>query len=211
MKHDDKNVVAISFLKQNNANPRRIKKTELERLKKSLLEFPQMLSVRGLVVDNDGTVLGGNMRLLAIKSISEMSEEELERFCKDDNSLNVWRTVVARKSIPTSWVLRASEMSEEQKRRFSIVDNLQFGDWDFKSMFEWFDKEEIKDWMPGLHSAFFSEDNNSSSEGTTLKASENEDLKLVSVVIDVSAENLDRFLTEIKPILSKYDATCYAR
>lgn len=210
MKYDKKSMIEISCLKPNSANPRRIKKSELNSLKKSLLEFPQMLAVRGIVVDNDGTVIGGNMRLLAIKNILEMSEEEIASACKDDKSLSIWLEVVAKKSIPASWVLRASEMTEEQKRRFSIIDNVQAGEWDFKSMFEWFDKYEIKEWMPGLHSAFFAEINKSEDSEAVLNPDANKEVNIISVVIDIKTENLDKFLTEIKPILSKYEATCYA-
>jgi len=41
----------------------------MERLVKSLKEFPDMLNLREIVVDETMTVLGGNMRLLALQKI----------------------------------------------------------------------------------------------------------------------------------------------
>ena len=40
-------------------------RTNSNKLVKSLQEFPEMLEARPIVIDKDGTVLGGNMRLKA--------------------------------------------------------------------------------------------------------------------------------------------------
>ena len=62
-------LVPIASIKENPNNPRTISEDSLEKLKQSLKSFPQMLSLRPLVVNEAGLVLGGNMRLRAAKEI----------------------------------------------------------------------------------------------------------------------------------------------
>ena len=59
--------VPISKLKPNTANPRSIEKPSLDKLVKSIKEFPEMLNARPIVVNKDMVVLGGNMRLQALQ------------------------------------------------------------------------------------------------------------------------------------------------
>ena len=60
-------VVKISKVKANKNNPRIIKDEKFKSLVKSIKEFPEMLKIRPIVVDNEMVVLGGNMRLKACK------------------------------------------------------------------------------------------------------------------------------------------------
>ena len=94
--------VKLSALKLNPDNPRRIGNKEMERLVKSLQEFPDMLSIREIVVDETMTVLGGNMRLLALKKSG----------AKECTAKIV------------------TGLTPEQKREFIIKDNSAFGEWD---------------------------------------------------------------------------------
>ncbi|MFA5391958.1 MAG: hypothetical protein WC331_11120 [Candidatus Omnitrophota bacterium] len=55
--------VRLSALKLNQDNPRRISTKDMDRLVRSLREFPDMMGIREIVVDESMTVLGGNMRL----------------------------------------------------------------------------------------------------------------------------------------------------
>ena len=59
--------VKISEVKNNPKNPRLIKDDKFRKLVKSIQEFPQMLELRPIVVDENNIVLGGNMRLKACK------------------------------------------------------------------------------------------------------------------------------------------------
>ena len=59
--------VKISEVKTNPKNPRLIKDDKFKKLVKSIQEFPQMLELRPIVVDENNIVLGGNMRLKACK------------------------------------------------------------------------------------------------------------------------------------------------
>ena len=61
--------IEIKKLKPNSKNPRTISKKKFERLKKSITDFHKMLELRPIVVDENFVVLGGNMRLRALKEL----------------------------------------------------------------------------------------------------------------------------------------------
>ena len=111
----------IKDIKLNPDNPRIIKDRRFKKLVQSLKEFPKMLELRPIVINEHNEVLGGNMRLKALKELGY-------------------------KEIPDSWVKRADKLTEDEKRRFIIEDNIEFGenDWDILSK-DW-DKTEITDW-----------------------------------------------------------------
>ncbi len=109
--------VKLSSVRLNPDNPRRIGKVEMDRLVKSLQEFPEMLSLREIVVDETMTVLGGNMRTLALRKIGAKE-------C-------------------TAKVVRG--LTPEQKRRFVIADNGQWGEWNFDLLASW-DDLPLVDW-----------------------------------------------------------------
>ncbi|MFA5747446.1 MAG: ParB N-terminal domain-containing protein [Candidatus Paceibacterota bacterium] len=93
--------VKLTELKLNPDNPRTISKRDMDRLVKSLTEFPDMLSIREIVVDENMTVLGGNMRLQALKKagakdciakiVSGLSAAQKREFViKDNGSMGEW-------------------------------------------------------------------------------------------------------------------------
>ena len=57
----------LNKIKNNPNNPRIIKNEKYKKLVKSIKEFPEMLEKRPVVVNEDLIVLGGNMRLKALK------------------------------------------------------------------------------------------------------------------------------------------------
>jgi len=95
--------VKISQIKPNPDNPRRISTKDMDRLVKSLQDFPDMMKLREIVVDETMTVLGGNMRLLALRKIG---------------AVNVTAKIV-------------KGLTPAQKREFIVKDNAAFGEWDF--------------------------------------------------------------------------------
>ena len=103
-------------IKLNPSNPRIIKDAKFQALVKSVKEFPEMAEVRKVVVNKEGTILGGNMRYRAM----------LE---------------AGRKDIPTEIV----DWSEEKQKRFIILDNLSYGDWDYDIMANDYDLSELED------------------------------------------------------------------
>lgn len=109
-------MIKVNKLKSNPNNPRVIKDDKFHKLVKSIKEFPEMMEKRPLVcvTDTDGKLypLGGNQRL---KAIQYLGYEE----------------------IPKIWVTLADEWSEEQRKDFTIKDNVSFGDWDIEALKDW--------------------------------------------------------------------------
>ena len=59
-------IVNLSQIQVNGANPRIIKDDKFEKLICSILVLPKMLELRPIVVDNTFVALGGNMRYRAL-------------------------------------------------------------------------------------------------------------------------------------------------
>jgi ParB-like chromosome segregation protein Spo0J len=113
--------IKLASLKPNPDNPRYITEDKFEALKRSIRDFPEMMALRPMVVDEQGTVLGGNMRL---KALAELGYQD----------------------IPADWVLKAKDLTEDQRREFVIKDNVGFGDWDWDIIAnEWSDLP-LEDW-----------------------------------------------------------------
>jgi DNA modification methylase len=108
----------LTDIKSNPNNPRIIKDDKFKKLVASIKEFPQMLSLRPIVVNDDMIVLGGNMRLKA---------------CKE----------AGLKEVP---VIKASDLNEEQQKAFIIKDNVGYGEWDWDMLANEWDAEELVEW-----------------------------------------------------------------
>lgn len=110
--------VKIKDLKPNPNNPRFIRDEKFNKLKKSIQDFPEMLKLRPIVVDDDMVVLGGNMRL---KALTDLGVEEVE-------------------------IIKAKDLTEDKKKQFIIKDNVGFGEWDWDMLANEWDAELIGDW-----------------------------------------------------------------
>lgn len=66
--------------------PGTITEEKFKKLVKSLLVFPRMLSLRPIVVDSQMNVLGGNMRLRALKHIVTMDKDTLRFTIANDET-----------------------------------------------------------------------------------------------------------------------------
>ena len=113
-----KQQVKISKVKGNPDNPRIIKNDKFKKLVKSIQEFPEMLKLRPIVVDEDMIVLGGNMRLKA---------------SKDAGLKEVWIEV-------------AEGLTEEQKKEFIVKDNVGFGKWEWDMLANEWDSVQLAEW-----------------------------------------------------------------
>lgn len=89
-------------------NPRFIKDTRFNALCDSIKNNPEYMPARPIVVDENGVILGGNMRYRACKHL------------KID--------------IPDEWVKVVTGWSVEKKRRFIIMDNRGYGEDDFDTL-----------------------------------------------------------------------------
>lgn len=66
--------INLSQVVVNKANPRTISDTKFAKLIDSILNFPKMLELRPIVIDETNTALGGNMRLRALNAIAGMPQ-----------------------------------------------------------------------------------------------------------------------------------------
>lgn len=108
----------INEIKPNPSNPRIIKDDKFKKLVKSIQDFPQMLELRPIVIDENNVVLGGNMRLKAC----------IEAGLKD---------------VP---VKQAKDLTEEQKKEFIVKDNVGYGEWDWDDLANNWDEQLLTEW-----------------------------------------------------------------
>ena len=110
--------VKLSEIKPNPKNPRLIKDEKFKKLVQSIKDFPQMLELRPIVVDENNVILGGNMRFKALK---EAGYKEVS-------------------------IVKANDLTEEQKDEFIVKDNVGFGEWDWDSLANEWDVEKLDEW-----------------------------------------------------------------
>jgi|TARA_R110000868_G_scaffold397747_1_gene670597 hypothetical protein len=122
--------VPINKVHLSPTNPRVIKDNKFRKLVQSIKEFPQMLEMRPIVVDSDMVVLGGNMRL---------------RACREAGLTEV----------P---IIKASNLTEEQKNEFVIKDNSSFGEWDWDLLANQWDIQDLDQWGLDIPSSYFDDD-----------------------------------------------------
>ena len=122
--------VAIGEVKLSPYNPRVIKNDKFKKLMKSIMEFPEMLELRPMVVDEDMIVLGGNMRL---RACMELGIQEVP-------------------------VVKALGLTDEQKKEFVIKDNAAFGEWDWDLLANQWEIQDLSDWGLDIPASYFDED-----------------------------------------------------
>jgi hypothetical protein len=107
----------ISEIKLNPNNPRLIKDDKFKKLVQSIKDFPEMLNIRPIVVNQDMIILGGNMRYKA---------------CKE----------AGLKEVP----IIKTDLTEDQQREFLIKDNTSGGEWDWEVLANEWDNEQLEAW-----------------------------------------------------------------
>ncbi len=103
-------------------NPRQWTKTELDKLKKSLQETPELLEARGILVypwEGKYLVLGGNMRLSALKSL---------------------------KATDAPCIVFPEDTPIDKLKEVVIKDNGSFGEWDYETLANLWDDLPLADW-----------------------------------------------------------------
>jgi len=118
----------VSTLKKNPSNPRQIKGDKLDKLKASIGGFQKMMELRPMIVDENNVVLGGNMRLAAIKALGL-------------------------KEIPDDWVKQVTDLTPDEKAEFVIKDNNSFGEYDWDVIANEWSDYPLADWgldVPGF-------------------------------------------------------------
>jgi len=109
--------VPIGTIKNNPNNPRVIKDDKFKKLVQSIKDLPEMAEVRPVVVNTDMVVLGGNMRLKAMREAG-------------------W------KDVP----IQVVDWDEDKQRQFIIKDNVSGGEWDWEMLANEWDTEELQEW-----------------------------------------------------------------
>jgi ParB-like chromosome segregation protein Spo0J len=110
--------IKVSEIRPNPNNPRVIKDDKLKKLVQSITDFPQMLELRPIVVNDDMIALGGNMRLKALEHLG----------------------------IEETYIIKAGDLTDKQEQEFIIKDNVGYGEWDWEQLANEWDVEELKDW-----------------------------------------------------------------
>jgi len=110
--------VQIDQIQSNLDNPRILKEDKFKKLVNSVKDFPQMLKLRPIVVDENNIILGGNMRYEALKHIGVKEVD----------------------------VIKAENLTEEQKKEFIIKDNVGFGEWDWNILSNEWETNKLNEW-----------------------------------------------------------------
>lgn len=114
-------MIKLSSIKPNPNNPRIIKDDKFKKLVKSIKDFPKMMELRPMVINSDSIVLGGNMRLKALKELGY-------------------------KEVPKEWIKNADDLTEDEQRQFIIKDNIGFGEHDWEVLHAEWDLTELEEW-----------------------------------------------------------------
>lgn len=162
----------LKDIKANPNNPRVIRDEKFEKLKNSIKEFPKMMKLRPMVINGDNIVLGGNMRLRALKDLGY-------------------------KEVPDEWVKRADELTEDEQRRFIIADNVGFGEHDWEMLANEWDVQELSDW--GLDIIGFDENVDEFGEDFTLPDGDKAPFQQMTFTLaDEQAEQIKNAIADIK-------------
>lgn len=109
----------ISQIKPNPNNPRKIDKIEFDKLVKSIEEDKEFLNAKPLVIDENNVLLAGNMRYKACVQLGIQD-------------------------VP---VVILSNLTEQKKKKFLIIDNTHNGTWDMDILAnEQWELNDLEEW-----------------------------------------------------------------
>lgn len=156
MKIPEIEIVPIGSIRKNPDNPRIIKDENFKKLVKSIKTFPQMMFIRPIVV-RGGMIIGGNMRYEGCVS-------------------------AGKKRVP---IIRADNLTEDQVCEFIIKDNLPGGEWNWETLSNEWDENQLIDW--GFDAGVFgmggSGEENNAGDGLDLK-------EVFKIEIDCESESM---------------------
>jgi DNA modification methylase len=110
--------IKVNEIRPNPNNPRVIKDDKFKKLVQSITDFPQMLELRPIVVNDDMIALGGNMRLKALEHLG----------------------------IEETYIIKAKDLTDKQEQEFIIKDNVGYGEWDWEQLANEWDVEDLDEW-----------------------------------------------------------------
>jgi hypothetical protein len=180
-------IVSINDIIPNTDNPRIILDSKFKKLLQSIQDFPEMLQLRPIIINQDMVILGGNMRY---KAAVHLGYKELP-------------------------VIYATGFTKEQEAEFIIKDNVNFGEWDMDILANQWETNQLKEWgidLPSFDVSDLEKENNESLDNYIIKyeivfnnEGEQEswykfmkDLKDKYIECDTFSERLIKFLEENK-------------
>jgi hypothetical protein len=111
--------IQIDKIKSADYNPRVIDTFKYETLKSSLIDMPDMMKVRPIIIDENNVILAGNMRY---RACMELGHAEV-------------------------YVKQVTGYTEERKKELMIKDNISYGEWDEEVLSENFNTDYVNDWL----------------------------------------------------------------
>jgi hypothetical protein len=190
----------LTDIKYNPNNPRIIKDNKFFKLVNSILEFPKMMELRPMVYDEENIIQGGNMRSKALLHIKSEGKEKalkhLESIGKSEN-ISFFESLFSKGEIPDNWTKKARDLTEEEKRRFVIADNIGFGEWDNDILTNEWDSVELEEW--GMDLPGFDVDSNEFGEDFSLKDGDKAPFQQMTFTLaDEQAEQIKNAIADIK-------------
>jgi len=144
--------IKLKDIKPNPDNPRFILDENHDKLVNSIKDFPKMMELRPIIVNDQNVILGGNMRYNALEAIGY-------------------------KEIPDTWIKKASDLSEEEQQEFIIKDNVGFGSWDWKLLLTDHEPDQLEAWGLHIPDMVFDEPEPAGDDGFTMPAEIETDIK----------------------------------
>ena len=175
--------INISEIKPNISNPRIIKEKKFIKLVNSIKEFPEMLELRPIIVDENMTILGGNMRY---KACVEAGLKEVH-------------------------VKVAKGLTDEQKQEFIVKDNVGFGEWDWSILANEWDNTKLGEWGMDIWQTQDSISNEKDYSINSLdeKLDRFLDAKIKNITIPFETQEFNNVVNKLEILIEKYQCQDY--
>lgn len=181
-------IVKIDAVKKNPSNPRLITEAAMQKLMKSIEEFPLMLEYRPILVDRKtGHIVGGNQRYEACVRLGM-------------------------KDIPVAYI---DGIDDKKLRELMLKDNIQFGEWDFTQLKEFYQQDSLVGW--GLEDAeyvdFFATSDEAPTETKAEEPAQEEEYQeetynenlIKKIQFNFPTEDYDDVFFRLKAFIEKHD------
>jgi hypothetical protein len=153
-------------------NPRLIKDSKFEKLKKSIEDNPEMLGMREVLVYPHGSkfvIIGGNMRFQACKDLG-FTEVPCKVLDKDTTA--------------------------EQLRAITIKDNVGFGEQDWELLANEWDSVELEDW--GLEVPTYLTDSDINLDSFFEESNQEDKEQVFKIVLEYTEEDYNSVIEALK-------------
>lgn len=146
--------VTLTSIRPNPANPRVIRDRKFHALVASILLFPQMLTLRPIIVIQDNTIVGGNMRYKALQYLKSISIDEIFDTLQKNREYRL-KTSEEQQAIASYWmqwkdkptaIIERTTLAPSQVKEFIIKDNASYGEWDYDMLANEWDAPDLNDW-----------------------------------------------------------------